>query len=112
MQASAIYDALNNQRPRSAWERGVVAYAESMLDELEPTEELWPRTVEKCCSTARRHGTTTAGAGAPSSTTRTSPAACAAHLSCAGAGTASGVLTPVRSGWTLRRGRASKPPSL
>lgn len=53
MQASAIYDALNNQRPRSAWERGVVAYAESMLDELEPTEELWPRTVEKCCSTAR-----------------------------------------------------------
>lgn len=47
MQVSAIYDALNNQRTRSAWERGVVAYAESMLDELEPTEELWPRTVEK-----------------------------------------------------------------
>lgn len=47
MQVSAIYDALNNQRPRSAWERGVVAYAESMLDELEPTEELWPRTTEK-----------------------------------------------------------------
>lgn len=47
MQVSAIYDALNNQRPCSAWERGVVAYAESMLDELEPTEELWPRTVEK-----------------------------------------------------------------
>ena len=41
MQVSAIYDALANQRPRSAWERGVVAYAESMLDELEPTEELW-----------------------------------------------------------------------
>lgn len=47
MQVSAIYDALANQRPRSAWERGVVAYAESMLDELEPTEELWPRTTEK-----------------------------------------------------------------
>ena len=47
MQVSAIYDALNNQRTRSAWERGVVAYAESMLDEFEPEEELHPRTVEK-----------------------------------------------------------------
>lgn len=47
MQVSAIYDALANQRTRSAWERGVVAYAESMLDELEPEEELHPRTVEK-----------------------------------------------------------------
>lgn len=47
MQVSAIIAELANQRPRSAWERGVVAYAESMLDELEPTEELWPRTVEK-----------------------------------------------------------------
>lgn len=47
MQVSAIYDALNNQRPRSAWERGVVAYAESMLDEFEPEEELHPRTTEK-----------------------------------------------------------------
>ena len=47
MQVSAIYDALSNQRPRSAWERGVVAYAESMLDEFEPEEELHPRTVEK-----------------------------------------------------------------
>lgn len=47
MQVSAIYDALSNQRTRSAWERGVVAYAESMLDEFEPEEELHPRTVEK-----------------------------------------------------------------
>lgn len=47
MQVSAIYEALANQRTRSAWERGVVAYAESMLDELEPEEELHPRTVEK-----------------------------------------------------------------
>ena len=47
MQVSAIYDALANQRTRSAWERGVVAYAESMLDEFEPEEELHPRTVEK-----------------------------------------------------------------
>lgn len=47
MQVSAIYDVLNNQRTRSAWERGVVAYAESMLDEFEPEEELHPRTVEK-----------------------------------------------------------------
>lgn len=47
MQVSAIYGALANQRTRSAWERGVVAYAESMLDELEPEEELHPRTVEK-----------------------------------------------------------------
>lgn len=47
MQVSAIYDALANQRPRSAWERGVVAYAESMLDEFEPEEELYPKTVEK-----------------------------------------------------------------
>ncbi|WP_286684504.1 hypothetical protein [Collinsella sp. UBA1693] len=47
MQVSTIIAALANQRPRSAWERGVVAYAQSMLDELEPTEELWPRTVEK-----------------------------------------------------------------
>lgn len=47
MQVSAIIAELTNQRTRSAWERGVVAYAESMLDELEPTEELWPRTAEK-----------------------------------------------------------------
>lgn len=47
MQVSTIIAALANQRTRSAWERGVVAYAQSMLDELEPTEELWPRTVEK-----------------------------------------------------------------
>lgn len=47
MQVSAIYDALSNQRTRSAWERGVVTYAESMLDEFEPEEELYPKTVEK-----------------------------------------------------------------
>lgn len=47
MQVSAIYDALANQRTRSAWERGVVAYAESMLDELELEEELYPKTVEE-----------------------------------------------------------------
>lgn len=47
MRVSAIITELAGQHPRSAWERGVVAYAESMLDELEPTEELWPRTVEK-----------------------------------------------------------------
>lgn len=47
MLVSTIVEALNNQRTRSAWERGVVAYAESMLDELEPEEELYPKTVEK-----------------------------------------------------------------
>ncbi|WP_317415965.1 hypothetical protein [Thermophilibacter provencensis] len=47
MQVNAIIAELANQRARSAWERGVVAYAESMLDELEPEEELHPRTVEK-----------------------------------------------------------------
>ena len=47
MQVSAIIGALNNQRPRSAWERGVVAYAESMLDDFDPECELYPRTVEK-----------------------------------------------------------------
>lgn len=47
MQVSAIIGALANQRTRSAWERGVVAYAESMLDELEPECELYPRTTEK-----------------------------------------------------------------
>lgn len=47
MQVNAIIAALANQRTRSAWERGVVAYAESMLDELEPECELYPKTVEK-----------------------------------------------------------------
>lgn len=47
MLVSTIVEALANQRTRSAWERGVVAYAESMLDELEPEEELYPKTVEK-----------------------------------------------------------------
>lgn len=47
MQVNAIIAELANQRTRSAWERGVVAYAESMLDDLEPEEELCPKTVEK-----------------------------------------------------------------
>lgn len=47
MLVSTIVEALANQHTRSAWERGVVAYAESMLDELEPEEELYPKTVEK-----------------------------------------------------------------
>lgn len=47
MQVSAIYEALANQRPRSAWARGVVAYAVSMLEDLDPEEELHPRTTEK-----------------------------------------------------------------
>lgn len=47
MQVSTIIAALVNQRTRSAWERGVVAYAESMLDDLDPEEELYPKTVEK-----------------------------------------------------------------
>lgn len=47
MQASTIIAELSEQHPRSAWERGVVAYAESMLEDLDPEAELYPRTVEK-----------------------------------------------------------------
>lgn len=47
MQVSTIIAALVNQRTRSAWERGVVAYAESMLEDLDPERELYPKTVEK-----------------------------------------------------------------
>ncbi|WP_273382942.1 hypothetical protein [Enorma phocaeensis] len=43
----AIIAELANQRARSAWERGVVAYAESTLEDLDPECELYPRTVEK-----------------------------------------------------------------
>lgn len=65
MLVSTIVEALANQRTRSAWERGVVAYAESMLDELEPEEELYPKTIEKTLLNGARRGTTTHGAGAP-----------------------------------------------
>lgn len=47
MQVSAIYEALASQHPRSAWARGVVAYAVPMLEDLDPEEELYPKTVEK-----------------------------------------------------------------
>ena len=47
MLVSAIVSALTDEHPRSAWERGVVAYAESMLEDLDPECELYPRTAEK-----------------------------------------------------------------
>lgn len=47
MQVNAIIAELANQHPRSAWARGVVAYAVSMLEDLDPEEELRPRTTEK-----------------------------------------------------------------
>lgn len=47
MQVSTIIAELSEQHPRSAWVRGVVAYAESMLEDLDPEAELYPRTVEK-----------------------------------------------------------------
>lgn len=47
MQVSTIIAELADQHPRSAWARGVVAYADSMLEDLDPEAELYPRTVEK-----------------------------------------------------------------
>lgn len=41
-----IVAELESRRDRSAWGRGVTAYAVEMLEELE-IEELFPRTVEK-----------------------------------------------------------------
>lgn len=46
MQVRDIIAALEARRDRSAWGRGVTAYAIEMLEELEG-EELFPRTVEK-----------------------------------------------------------------
>lgn len=46
MQVRYIIAALEARRDRSAWGRGVTAYAIEMLEELEG-EELFPRTVEK-----------------------------------------------------------------
>ena len=46
MQVRDIITALEARCDRSAWDRGVTAYALEMLEELE-TEELFPRTVEK-----------------------------------------------------------------
>ncbi len=46
MLVSDVVAALGARRDRSAWDRGVTAYALEMLEELE-TEELFPRTVEK-----------------------------------------------------------------
>ena len=46
MQVKDIIATLEARRDRSAWDRGVTAYALGMLEELE-TEELFPKTVEK-----------------------------------------------------------------
>ena len=46
MLVSDVVAALGSRRDRSAWDRGVTAYALDMLEELED-EELFPRTVEK-----------------------------------------------------------------
>lgn len=46
MQVRDIIAALEARRDRSAWDRGVTAYAIEMLEELE-VDELFPRTVEK-----------------------------------------------------------------
>ena len=46
MLVSDVIAALGARRDRSAWDRGVTAYAIDMLEGLE-VEELFPRTVEK-----------------------------------------------------------------
>lgn len=46
MLVSDVVAALGSRRDRSAWDRGVTAYAIDMLEGLE-VEELFPRTVEK-----------------------------------------------------------------
>lgn len=46
MLVSDVIAALGVRRDRSAWDRGVTAYAIDMLEGLE-VEELFPRTVEK-----------------------------------------------------------------
>ena len=46
MLVSDVVAALGARRDRSAWDRGVTAYALEMLEGLE-VEELFPRTVEK-----------------------------------------------------------------
>ena len=46
MLVSDVVVALGARRDRSAWDRGVTAYAIDMLEGLE-VEELFPRTVEK-----------------------------------------------------------------
>lgn len=46
MLVSDVVAALGSRRDRSAWDRGVTAYALEMLEGLE-VEELFPRTVEK-----------------------------------------------------------------
>ena len=46
MLVSDVVAALGTRRDRSAWDRGVTAYAIDMLEGLE-VEELFPRTVEK-----------------------------------------------------------------
>ncbi len=46
MLVSDVVAALGARRDRSAWDRGVTAYAIDMLEGLE-VEELFPRTVEK-----------------------------------------------------------------
>ena len=47
MLVSDIVEQLNARKDRSAWDRGVTTYALDMLGELEPGDELYPRTVEK-----------------------------------------------------------------
>lgn len=47
MLVSDVVAALGARRDRSAWDRGVTAYALDMLGELESEDELCPRTVEK-----------------------------------------------------------------
>lgn len=46
MLVSDVVAALGARRDRSAWDRGVTAYALEMLEGLE-VEELFPRTVER-----------------------------------------------------------------
>lgn len=46
MLVSDVVAALGSRRDRSAWDRGVTAYAIEMLEELE-VDELFPHTVEK-----------------------------------------------------------------
>lgn len=47
MRIDAIISELYAHRCRSAWERGVAAYARDMLEDLDACQELHPRTVEK-----------------------------------------------------------------
>ena len=74
MTINELKQAIANEKPRSAWGRGVKGYAEGLAEELEGghTGRIFcrgqtdrpRRTGKQKCSTARRTGANTAGAAA------------------------------------------------